>query len=100
MKYVITHPERGIYVGNAMGLGFWSLWDAAGQDCAVVFDTERDARDHVASWESGGDPDAYGYAGVPLSPEARYATVGELREAGLDDLIGELAINVPIIGHA
>jgi len=100
MKYAITHPEQGIYVGNAMGLGFWSLWDAAGQDRAVVFDTKEEARRHVSSWENGSDPDAYGYAEVNVAPDAHYAAVGELREAGLADLVGELAINVPAIGHA
>jgi hypothetical protein len=99
-KYAITHPEQGIYVGYAMGMGFWSLWDAAGQTTAAVFDLEDDARDHVASWSNHNDPHAYGYAPVEVSPDAEHATVDELREAGLHDLIGELAITNPVCGHA
>jgi len=100
MKYAITHPEQGIYVGHAMGMAFWSLWDAAGQDCAVVFDTKEDARNHVMSWATHNDPDAYGYAEVGVAPDAHYATVADLRKAGLDALIGDLAITVPTFGHA
>lgn len=95
MKYVITHPELGIYVGHAMGLGFWSMLDAAGQDTAVVFDSIDEAMLHVGSWENEGDPDAYSYEAVEVDHDATHATVQELREAGLGPLLGELAINVP-----
>ncbi|WP_046869587.1 hypothetical protein [Microvirga massiliensis] len=91
MKVAITHPELGIYVGNCMGLGFWSLLDAVGQDCAVVFDTEEEARRHVSSWDERNAPDDYGYAAVEVADDAHYATVDDLSAAGLDELVGELA---------
>lgn len=100
MKFAITHPEQGIYVGHGLGLAFWSLWEAAGQDCAVVFDTEDEAREHVSSWMDHNDPDDYGYAAVDVAADAGHATVEELCAAGLGDLVGDLLINVPTIGHA
>lgn len=98
-RIALTHPEQGIYVGNAMGLGFWSNWEAAGQDVAVTFDDEAAARAHVATWDENNDADRYGYAPVSVACEEGYATVDELVEAGLGDLLGELLINTPAIGH-
>lgn len=99
MSVVITHPEQGIYVGSAMGLGFWSLWDAAGQTQAVTFPDESDARDYVSGWQELNDPETYGYVAVPTANPG-YATVDELREAGLEEMLGELQITVPTHGHA
>lgn len=84
---VITHHEMGIYLGNSLGLGFWSRLDAVGQDAAVLFGSEDDARTHVRSWESHNDPDAYRYvqAGDDLNG---YASVASLERAGLAHMIG------------
>lgn len=99
MSIVITHPEQGIYVGSAMGLGFWSLWDAAGQVEAVTFPDESTARDYVRGWQNLNDPETYGYAEVTTAG-AGFATVEELKEAGLEELLGELQITVPTHGNA
>ena len=37
---VIFHEEMGVYLGNALGLGFWSMLDPAGQTSAVCFPDE------------------------------------------------------------
>ena len=50
-KYILVHKEDGVYIGNALGLGFWSRLDNAGQDSAVTFDTAEEAMEHVISWE-------------------------------------------------
>src|SRR5690606_39754669 len=39
-QVVITHPDMGIYLGNFIGLGFWSLLDSVGQNAAPTFDSE------------------------------------------------------------
>jgi hypothetical protein len=88
-KIVITHPKMGIYLGNCLGLGFWTLLDPAGQPEAVVFDSVADARAHIASWESGNRPDDYGFHDV--SATGRYATIPMLIEAGLSHLLGDMA---------
>lgn len=81
-RVVITHPERGVYVGNAMGLGFWSRLDPAGQSSVVTFETEQDARAHVAGWDEGNNPGNYGYVSVRPT-RGDYATAFDLRAAGL-----------------
>ncbi len=101
MAIVITHPERGIFVGLGMGLAFWSRWDAADQDRVATFADVAQARDHVAAWEGDDPADAFGYVDVPVgdvSPEP-YATVAKLTEAGLGDMLGELACTHLVPGH-
>lgn len=51
--FVITHPEMGVYLGNFLGLGFWSKLDPVGQPAAVTFATEAMAEDHMALWDCG-----------------------------------------------
>lgn len=52
MAVLIVHPTLGIYLGNAMGLGFWSHLDPCGQDAAVAFPDEDAAQAHTAAWNA------------------------------------------------
>lgn len=98
-RYVITHPEMGVYLGNAMGMGFWTKLDSVGQEFAVTFPGVDDARAHVSEWENNRDPDDYGYAPVTLQPGAEYVSPAELRAAGLGDLLGDMELNAPAMGN-
>lgn len=80
-KYVLYVEERGIYLGNFWGLGFWTKWDSVGQDCAVVFDSAHDAFEHAAGWEKG-VVSGLRVVAVDCAGE-RYATVEECVAAGL-----------------
>jgi hypothetical protein len=91
MRVVITHPEWGIYLGSALGLGFWSMLSSAGQVEAVTFSDESDAIDYIRSWEAGNDPEDYSF--VEASPQDA-ATVSDLKAAGLEDLLGDMELNV------
>lgn len=84
---VITHPEMGVYLGHARGLGFFTLLDSAGQPSACTFTSEAEARKHVASWQSHNDPDAYTYV---VCGGPRYATIADLKAAGLGHLLGDM----------
>lgn len=88
MAFVITHPEMGIYVGNSMGLGFWTKLDSVGQPEVVTFNHVDDAKQHIASWDSGNDPAEYGFAEVEAA--GHYATIPALLAAGLEDLMGDM----------
>lgn len=88
-EIVIVHPKMGIYLGCALGLGFWSKLDAAGQTMATTFENEAQARGHVASWDELNQPDDYAYARV-LVTEPGAATIDEMRQAGLDEHLGLL----------
>ena len=96
-QYVITHSDHGIYVGSALGLGFWSNMSAAGQNTVPTFDTETDAREHVESWSDDNIPDDYGYAPVEVDDDTTFATISQLRAAGLEEMLGELIVNTPTI---
>lgn len=102
MKIVITHPEQGIYLGNALGLGFWTLLDSAGQDAAVTFDSISDARSHIRSWDTNSDPDDYDFAEIAV--DGHYASFDKLNAAGLGHLLKDdtyLTIEVfPMIEEA
>ena len=49
---VLHHPEFGVYLGSCMGLGFWSKLDPVGQDAAITFPSEKEARKIAASWDN------------------------------------------------
>lgn len=94
MAFVLTHPEQGIYLGSCLGLGFWSKLDAAGQEAACTFDSEAEAAAFIRSWDAANDPADYQLA--PVSPsDGNYATVDDLRAAGLEALLGELSSIAP-----
>lgn len=103
MAIVITHPERGIFVGNAMGFGLWSMWDAGNQTSVATFESEEQAREYVQSWLEGNDEAQYGYSSVEAVDEYS-ATMDELRAAGLEPLLGDMLVselaNTPAMGHA
>lgn len=84
--YVLVHPERGVYLGNCLGFGFWSKWDPVGQDCAIVFPTQLDANEHAWSWEGDIDPLVRVH---PITADvhhdgAWYASVDACVKSGLD----------------
>lgn len=85
---VITHPEWGVYLGNCLGMGFWSELDPVGQPAAVVFDNETDARNHVSSWVEKFEGLNY----FPIkadSPCGRYVSEPACRLAGLKGWVYE-----------
>lgn len=87
-KFVITHAEMGIYLGNYMGLGFWTLMDSADQPMAVVFDNKKDAYEHIRSWDERNNP--YNYNLVSIEASGRYASIPALIDAGLKSLLGNM----------
>lgn len=81
MAVVIYTEEEGVYIGHAMGFGFWSNLDPADQPAATTFADEKEAEEHMATWECG-RPD-----GVMLVPveadENGYASIEACVRAGL-----------------
>ena len=47
-RYVIYNPVDGLFVGEFLGLCFWSKMDSAGQKYAPSYETKEEAQ-HVAS---------------------------------------------------
>lgn len=42
-RFVLYHFEWGIFLGECLGMGFWSLLDPVGQPAACTWATEADA---------------------------------------------------------
>lgn len=85
MAYLIVHPTFGVYLGNCMGLGFWSKVDPVGQPCAVTFPTPESAQQHMAAWEDGVPADAQL---VPVKPDdGVYASIAACVHAGVEGWI-------------
>ena len=80
---VIVHPEWGIYLGSAMGLGFWSKMDPVGQESAATFDGLLEAKRQIQSWDCNNDPAKYKCVRV-FTRERNWATVAECMLSGLD----------------
>lgn len=95
-RVVITHKEMGIFLGEAMGMAFWSMLDAAGQYLAPTFEDDEDARDLVRSWVPLQDPDHYTY--VELHSVNEWATIAELDKAGLSGFTALMLFNSPVVG--
>jgi hypothetical protein len=47
---IILSDNCGVYIGSALGLGFWSKLDHCDQDEAWCFESESHARKHMESW--------------------------------------------------
>lgn len=43
VRYIAVCPEKGVLLGHAMGLSFWTRLDPVGQDSATTFDSPADA---------------------------------------------------------
>lgn len=76
------NAEAGVYLGNCMGLGFWSKLDPVGQDVAVTFATPEALAAHVATWDS---PMQGGVWPVAVEPSGGiYATIDDCFHVGLE----------------
>ena len=89
MSVVITHPKDGVYLGQTLGLGFWTLMDSVGQPSACVFKSVKQATKQVESWEEHHPVRDYVFVTVKTADD-RYATIQELKDAGLEHLLGDM----------
>ena len=80
MRFVIYHPERGIFLGEAMGLGFWSKLDPVGQTHAVTFESEGIGRFAVGRFSPDDQTEC---VLVPVTTGNSYALSNECAAAGL-----------------
>lgn len=81
MAYVITHPEMGIYLGNAFGIKFWSKQSPVGLR-AITFETINEAEKVVARWQRIKRTNLR-FVEV-VADEGRYASVQSCMNAGLE----------------
>ena len=84
MSVIIHHPDMGVYLGNCMGLGFWSKLDPAGQDTAATFPDEDAARDHLFTWDDPVDGCEFLEVHVDESSGEHYASIEACVAAGCE----------------
>ncbi|MFC3724439.1 hypothetical protein [Neoaquamicrobium sediminum] len=80
-RVVITHPQMGVYLGNAMGFGFFSLLDCVGHSQAVSFGSVSAAQEHIKNWANHSDPATFAFVEVDAHEE--YVDVISLVQAGV-----------------
>jgi hypothetical protein len=85
-RYVIYHEENGIYLGSALGFGFWSKLDPAGQKNAITFPSIAAAHNYMLTWPTY--PEGCSILSVQIKvsrglDDNLYATIKECVEAGL-----------------
>jgi hypothetical protein len=81
MRVVIVHAKHGVYLGAAIGLGFFSVLDCAGQAKAATFASRIEAEAHIRTWKASRDPADYVFYDVACDGE--YATPDDLEIAGI-----------------
>lgn len=79
-RVILHHKEMGIYLGSALGLGFWSKLDSAGQDAAWTFESIEQARDAIASRDSPIENPMFTHVEV----QGEFATIQQCADAGLE----------------
>lgn len=87
MAVVIVSPIDGIYIGNCMGLGFWTKIDPVGQPAVVTFSSVAEAEEHMSTWECG-RPDGISFHEV-VPDDGVYASIQACVHAGLEGWIDD-----------
>lgn len=88
-QVVITHPEKGLYIGETDGQSPWSLERGDRRETAPAFCNPDDARDHLTEEGLGALAKKCRFHPV-LAGEWGLITAPELRLMGLESYIGRL----------
>jgi hypothetical protein len=81
-QYVAKHKEWGVFLGSFLGMAFFSKVDSAGQDSAVAFREEAEAREYMTKQLKQEEAD---FAFVPVECGSYdYATIDECEAAGVE----------------
>jgi hypothetical protein len=92
-RYVLVHRRQGIFIGEMLGLAFWSKMDSIEQTSVQCFENFQALVLWIKTWKEGNDPLDYDYAVVEVG-QPHEATVRELKSAGLSHMIGDMEMNI------
>ena len=82
-RFVIVHPEWGIFVGTQMGGAFWTNMHPAGMDHVVTFASPGEAAGYLKTWEPNPPPGLKAVS-VEVDEDEPHATIQQCVDAGLD----------------
>ena len=89
---VLVRDEWGVYLGSCMGFGFWTKIDPVGSLAAIAFDNEAAGIQHIRRLNADNDPAMYRFVPVLASING-FATIDDLKRAGLNPLLGDMEAN-------
>lgn len=100
MSFVITHPIWGVFLGDFLGMAFWSRLSPPPEvDAAPCFPSLEEAQNYVATWQL---PLAHRLSlqARPVTPDRRegdisYASMAALHPAGIEPWLVE---GTPCVG--
>ena len=89
-RYLLIHPTFGVFLGHALGLGFWSKSDASGQTSACTFPSPEVAHQFASTWHTQVD----GLTTLPVEADQKegphfYASMAACIKAGADGWLTE-----------
>ncbi|WP_454727765.1 MULTISPECIES: hypothetical protein [Cupriavidus] len=81
-ELVLYSPEDGVFLGECLGLGFWSKLETGDQPSAATFESVADAKQYLSTWQS---PPPTDLQFVWVQPEAKgpHASMEACVRAGL-----------------
>ena len=81
-RYLLMHPEWGIFIGTFLGMGLWSKLDCLGQAYAVTFSSATEALE----WAQDSCPVECKkmFTTYLTTKEKSHATIAEIVAAGLE----------------
>jgi hypothetical protein len=90
-RWIITHDEWGIFLGVALGAGWWTKLDSVGQPSAVAFGSREEANQIMTLMRPPNDHEEYII--IEIECTGLFATIPELRAAGLAPMMGNMELD-------
>ena len=89
-RYLLIHPQHGVFLGHALGLGFWSKEETGGQMSACTFPSPEVAHQFASTWNTQFD----GLTTIPVEADEKngehfYASMAACIKAGADGWLTE-----------
>lgn len=96
-RVVIYSEQNGVYLGECLGMGFWSNLDPAAQPSATTFKDEPDARDYISEKLCNSFPDDVTFVSIEAdhhTPYGSFASVEACVKAGLPAWLHEQTVTL------
>lgn len=87
-RYVMIHKTDGVFIGCSMGFAFFAKLDSAGQPSSATFSTIENGKKFFDQIGFSFPFDDVRFE--PVETATGYATIAELKAAGLADELGDM----------
>jgi len=84
IEYLLISEDDGVFIGEMLGLGFWSKLDSVGIGEAVTFPSEDSIEEYLATWaEYPKERDKLSFVPVEIANKGK-ATMEECIAVGIE----------------